>query len=91
MKRKKVIESGWKEYRQKVIPRDAPRIQLDESRRAFYAGAHHLWVSMMTMMTPADEASEPTPEDHALAGGIQQEFDDFLEELSIRLGGPSRN
>jgi hypothetical protein len=33
------IYSGWKSYRETVLPRDAGQVQIDETRRAFYAGA----------------------------------------------------
>lgn len=33
------IADGWDSYRTEVMPRDAGREQLQETRRAFYAGA----------------------------------------------------
>jgi hypothetical protein len=33
------IEATWLEYRMRVLPLDAPHVQVVECRRAFYAGA----------------------------------------------------
>lgn len=33
------LEQSWRDYVAKVIPRDACRIQIEETRRAFFAGA----------------------------------------------------
>jgi predicted secreted protein len=34
----KTIEQRWREFSERVIPRDAPQVQHQEMRRAFYAG-----------------------------------------------------
>lgn len=33
------LHAMWQEYRGRVVPRDAPPVQLQETRRSFYAGA----------------------------------------------------
>ncbi len=33
------IEVAWMEYRMRVLPADAPHVQVVECRRSFYAGA----------------------------------------------------
>ncbi len=42
-----VIRKAWRSYKEKVIPRNAPAVQVEESRRAFYAGAHTLFSSIL--------------------------------------------
>ncbi len=37
--RRNRIQEAWLDFKRKVIPEDAPNIQLQECRRAFYAGA----------------------------------------------------
>ena len=37
-----VIASGWERYRDAVMPSTVSEVQLQETRRAFYAGAAHL-------------------------------------------------
>jgi len=35
----KPINDAWESYRDGVLPKDAPQVQVDECRKAFYAGA----------------------------------------------------
>lgn len=39
----KPMNDAWESYRDGVLPKDAPQVQVDECRKAFYAGAfsHH--------------------------------------------------
>lgn len=74
----KLIESAWRDYAANVIPLEAPRIQVTESRRAFYAGARSLLGSMVKVLGPGQE---PTPSDVAIMDSIQKELDQFLEDI----------
>jgi hypothetical protein len=56
----KRLEPEWESYRREVIPDDAGAIQVEECRRAFYAGSVALFKVVMTMLDPS---SEPTGED----------------------------
>jgi len=38
------IQSGWEGFENAVVPKNAPMIQRNEMRKAFYAGALHLLV-----------------------------------------------
>jgi hypothetical protein len=40
------VASAFANYRQHVIPRDAPPIQIEECRRAFYAGSYALLLNL---------------------------------------------
>lgn len=62
------IEDVWMTYRVQVIPKDASRLQLVESRRAFFAGA----AGLFGLVVDASENSE----DSAV-----QAFDRFSKEL----------
>jgi hypothetical protein len=46
----KIIEAGWISLRLTVIPKDAPEIQLNEMRTVFFAGAQHLFGSILSML-----------------------------------------
>lgn len=37
------ISAAWETYRDGVLPKNSPQVQIDECRKAFYAGAfsHH--------------------------------------------------
>lgn len=73
----KIIELGWLSLRAQVIPKDAPQIQLDEMRQAFFAGAQHLFGSLMTMPDPD---SEPTECDFRRMNSIDKELQSFIAE-----------
>jgi hypothetical protein len=53
----KPIEAQWLKY-SKVLPPDAGRIQVDETRRAFFTGAFVLFNTMMAQLDPGTEATE---------------------------------
>ena len=57
---KREIEAAWAAYRRLVLPKDAGVIQVEECRRAFYAGAY-------TVFTAFHEIGEPEiPEDEGI-------------------------
>jgi hypothetical protein len=74
----KIIESAWLDYREKVIPADAPDIQIDETRKAFYAGAGQLFQSILRVLGPGEE---PTDADLTIMDGIQEELEAFLKDV----------
>lgn len=77
----KIIEAGWVSYRHKIVPASAGAVQIEESRRAFFAGAHHLFASIMTVLDPG---AEPTESDLKRMDHINDELDAFMRDL---LGG----
>jgi hypothetical protein len=48
------IKSEWETYRQEAIPFDAPSIQIQECRRAFYAGVSSLFTILMEDLSDED-------------------------------------
>lgn len=56
--KERLIEECWLSYRDQVIPKDAPPVQVTECRRAFYAGAHSLFTTIMNILEPGAEATE---------------------------------
>ena len=77
----KIIELGWLSLRAQAIPSDAPQVQLDEMRQAFFAGAQHLFVSIMTMLDPE---AEPTERDMRRMGNIDKELRTFIADFSAK-------
>lgn len=75
--RKKIIEDQWKEYRKLLSPH-AGKVQIHETRNAFYAGAYSLFTAMIKNVS---QGTEDTPEDEKLMQDISDEFDDFRKEL----------
>lgn len=83
----KLIEAGWIGLRLAAVPLDAPAIQLDEMRKAFFAGAQHLFASIMTIL---DEEREPTDEDLRRMDQIDTELRSFAHDLERSLAGTER-
>ena len=73
---KPTIHGAWEGYRQAIILKDAPEVQITECRRAFYAGAHTLMTLIMGNLNPA---RDPTQEDVDFLSGIQRELEAFTE------------
>jgi hypothetical protein len=76
------INEKWEDYRKRVIPKDAPDVQLVESRRAFYAGAAAFLEIQMTKFEHNDP--DATDADLALMDSLHRELKLFGE--SIRKG-----
>src|SRR5215207_2685345 len=74
----KLIEAGWIGLRIATGLTDAPADQLDEMRKAFMAGAQHLFSSMMTFL---DEGEELTDADMNRMSLIVAELQAFGDEL----------
>lgn len=78
-----LIEAGWVSLRIAAIPDDASKLQLDEMRQAFFAGAQHLFASIMTFL---DEGEDPTADDLRRMDLIHDELDKFITEYKRRHG-----
>ena len=79
----KLIEAGFVSYRLLVMSPDAGKTQLEETRLAFFAGAQHLFGSIMTIL---DEDREPTDEDLRRMDLIDKELKIFIAEFEKKHG-----
>jgi hypothetical protein len=79
----KLIEAGWIGYDKLVINPKAPQIQRDEMRMAFFAGAQHLFASMLGMLDPL---TDPTPTDLERMSQIDAELRAFITIFSAKHG-----
>jgi hypothetical protein len=77
----KLIEAGWVGLRIACELEGAPAIQLEEMRNAFFAGAQHLFGSIMTVLDPG---SEPTDKDLERMDLIDRELREFINDFSMR-------
>lgn len=77
----KLIEAGWVGLRLAAIPLDAPAVQLDEMRSAFFAGAQHLFASIMTILEPD---AEPTDADLRRMDLIHAELEAFIQSFELK-------
>ena len=82
--RGRILEAGWLSYRIVVMPRECSEVQIEETRRAFYAGCNHLFTSIMTSLDPG---TEETPDDIKRFEYIQKELEEYLAEFTKRFGG----
>jgi len=81
--RGKLMEAGWVALRFMSIPLDAPPVQLDDMRNAFYAGAQHLFGSIMGVLS---EDEEPSAADLRRMEMITNELNEFIRDYKLRHG-----
>lgn len=79
----KLIEAGWVGLRMAAVDPRAGQLQLEEMRNAFFAGAQHLFGSIVSMMDPGEE---PTEADLIRMDQIQAELETFIEDFKRRHG-----
>jgi hypothetical protein len=76
-----LIEAGFVSLRMAAMDPAAPPIQVNEMRMAFFAGAQHLFASIMCVLDPSDE---PTLKDLARMDAIHKELDRFIHEFQLK-------
>lgn len=75
----------WRSYRGEVLPRNAPAVQVRETRRAFYAGAA-AWFGLM--LRAADQpGDEPTEVELSRVDALNAE----LEAFGKAIGTPAED
>lgn len=74
----RIIEGGWTFMRMAVLPPDCSNVQVREMRKVFFAGALHLFASVMSGL---DDDSEPTENDYDRMDRIARELEGFLQEM----------
>lgn len=77
----KLIEAGWIGLRLAAVPPDAPTVQLEEMRNAFFAGAQHLFSCIMTIL---EQGEGPTDADLAAMDQIDAELKTFINDYQLR-------
>lgn len=74
----KLIEAGWIGLRLIAVPDDAPPVQLKEMRMAFFAGAQHLFSSILSFLEEGGD--EPTAKDLARMDMVDNELREFVDK-----------
>lgn len=77
----KLIEAGWVGLKMAAVAPDAPELQLREMRMSFFAGAAHLFQSIMSVLDDGDDATAGDMRKMTL---IQQELDAFLADFTAK-------
>lgn len=70
----KRIAAKWADYRERVVPVDAPPVQVRETQMAFYAGAAALFDTVMNGLSPEPDA---TDSDIGMMDEIMRELTEF--------------
>lgn len=76
-----LIEAGWIGMKFAAFSPDAPAAQVAEMRAAFFAGAQHLFGSIMTILDPGDE---PSAADLRRMDQIDAELREFIEQFELQ-------
>ena len=79
-----LIEAGWMGFRSMVLPRNVPIVQLDQQKTTFFAGALHLFSSIMGGDGIFEPGGEPTEADERRMRAIDDELHRFGEEFTRR-------
>jgi hypothetical protein len=74
--RRLLMAEQWDGFSRKVMPADAPQVQRQEMRRAFYAGAQAILHGVIAAFAPE---SEPTVEDLQIMADLDNELSAFAE------------
>lgn len=77
------IATAWDSYRQRVLPANAGPVQVEETRRGFYAGAAAVFGSVVEQLSPGEEITEA---DVAILEAIQRELDEHIAAFKVAHG-----
>lgn len=77
----KIIEGGFTGLLMMAYPNGAPEKQISDLRAFFFAGAQHLFASIMAVM---DSDREPTPRDLHRMSMIHEELEAFRKEFELK-------
>lgn len=80
--KERLIEQSWLSYRESVIPKDAGSVQLQECRRAFYAGAQGLFTIFMMVFDPRHDVTDG---DLATMSSIEAELKRYVAKVKAGL------
>lgn len=77
----RLIEAGWIGCRLAALPLDTPARQLEQHREFFFAGAQHLFASIMSILDPGED---PTTADLSRMAKIEGELKEFIQVFQLR-------
>jgi hypothetical protein len=77
----KLLEAGWNGFRALYL-QGAQEAQVNDMRIAFYAGAQHIYGSMMSFM---EAGEQPTETDMRRVEALDQEVSEFIEWFKLHI------
>lgn len=84
----RLIEAGWTALRYMCIPATASQVQIEEMRKAFFAGAQHVFGSLMITLDPG---TEPTENDFRRLDLISKELSEWVAQMDAEKWTEARN
>jgi hypothetical protein len=82
----KTIAMQWEEFRSKVMPANAPKVQVTEMQRAFYCGAYSFLAEMTSSLESGEDATDA---DVANIENAKLEMEAFFAHLVAPTRRPS--
>jgi hypothetical protein len=79
-----LIEAGWMTFRAVAFPRDTPTAGLEQHKATFFAGALHLFSSIMAVDGIMEPGGEPTDNDEKRMLAINNELGRFGADFTRR-------
>lgn len=76
----KLVEGGWESYKIVVLAPDLSAVEYDRHRTSYFAGAQHLFASIMSVM---DDNDEPSDADMKKMSLISKELEDSARDLEL--------
>ena len=73
-----LMAEQWDQFARAVLPKDAPRVQHQEMRRAFYAGAESILFRVIQAFAPE---TEPTDADLQIMSDLDDELKAFTKAV----------
>lgn len=78
----KIIEAGWLAMKIMAVPAGATEAQMRDMRNCFFAGAQHLYASILAVLDPGSDATE---QDMARMTLIDEELKQFVAKLKAEI------
>jgi hypothetical protein len=79
----RLIEAGWLSLRVICLHPDTPAQQLEDMRMAFFAGAHHLFFSIIAAF---EDGTEPSEADMRRMSSADTELREFMKKFAEQHG-----
>lgn len=76
-----LVEAGWIGFMAAAMPDNAPDVQVEEMRNAFFAGAQHIFGSITSFLS---DGPDPTAEDFERFVKINAELTAFYKDFMQR-------
>lgn len=77
----RIVEGGWRAMEILLGLTDAPKVQREEMRKAYFFGAQHLFATLVNVM---DKDAEPTEQDIQIMQKVSDELENFVKQYEAQ-------